>query len=415
VKEARKKLQVYFGQNRSNLPINAEGALWVSVKIHGGMGDRKGLTVSSSHYILIDCSGSMGGTKLDVAKEALRQYVNTLSGDDEVTLVSFGESADVSTVFQHKKMDPKGKSEVAERIQQLSAGGGTPLYAAVREVVTLARDSPRNISLLLLTDGQASDVSDPALYTEVLAPMAEKISRSYVMGIGTDYDHTLLWALKNTTNGEFENLVSPDQVLAKFQEISQRGRKVVAQAPRMTIKLTRGTSLNGIFRIEPQIQDLTNQVKLTEDGESEVIMPDIIADEDQSYAMMLGLPARAEGEYREGRIRFQGFDYQPYDIAVGRSTQPASLGEIDPAPRLIYNQAREQWIATKAMTGDRAALAETQKILSTYQNNPEKAKTMPISHLKTLESVTQALTSKVPVDGKTQKAVTAKLTKKIET
>lgn len=407
-------MQVYSVQNRSNLPTNAEGALWVSVKIHGGMEDRKGLTLSSSHYILIDCSGSMGGTKLDVAKEALKQYVNTLSDDDEVTLVSFGERGDVSIVFQQKKMDPKGKSEVSERIQQLSAGGGTPLYAAIREFVALARDSSKNVSLLLLTDGQASDVSDSEPYTVVIAPIVEKISRSYVMGIGTDYDHTLLLALKNATNGEFENLVSPDQVLTKFQEISQRGRKVVAQAPRMMIKLTRGTSLNGIFRVEPQIQDLTNQVKMTKDGEYEVIMPDIIADEDQSYAMMLGLPARAEGEYREGRIHFQSLDYQPYDIVVGRSTQPTSLGEIDPAPRLIYNQAREQWIATKAMTGDRAALAETQRILATYRNNPEKATTMPISHLKTLESVTQVLTSKVPVDGKTQKAVTAKLTRKIE-
>ncbi len=417
-------VQVYFGQNRKGIPVGMESALWVSVKVRGAEGDRMQVSGGLSHFVLIDCSGSMKGEKIEAAKEALRQYVNILGDDDDLTVIGFGiwgnsgdyydEDNSVKTLFLHKKMDHDGKEDVLRRVESLSAKGDTPLYGAILKFTTLSRDSERNTSFVLLTDGQATDNDNPDAYVELLKKMAETISRSYVMGIGSDYDERILIAIKNATNGQFEHIDMPSEVVGKFQEISTKSRMIVVKSPRMLIKLTNGARLVGIYRVEPQIQELTGQLKQTESGELEAFMPDLVADEDQQYAMMIAMPARPEGDYREARIRFIGFDYSPYDVVVGRSSQPNSNVEADPAPRLLYVQTKERWIAQKALSGDRSAIEETQRILESYQNNPDKEKTMPISHVQDLEKVTQLVSAGSSADSETKKQVTAKLTKRVE-
>ncbi len=60
------------------MPAEGESALWVSVKVKGTGEDMKPISTGLSHYVLIDCSRSMKGEKIEAAKEALRQYVNIL-------------------------------------------------------------------------------------------------------------------------------------------------------------------------------------------------------------------------------------------------------------------------------------------------------------------------------------------------
>ena len=64
-----------------------------------------------------------------------------------------------------------------------------------------------------------------------MKPITSKVSRSYVMGIGADYDERLLLTIRNSTNGEFVNISSPEEITGKFNEISQNRKKVLVQAP----------------------------------------------------------------------------------------------------------------------------------------------------------------------------------------
>ena len=95
-------------------------------------------------------------------------------------------------------------------------------------------------------------------------------------------------------------------------------------------------SIQSVFRAEPQVQELTEQMKPTPSGEYEVFMPDLIEGEDQVYTLMLGLPARPAGEFREGQIKLQGLDTSPYDLVVGRTNEPAKLRELESCAEITF-------------------------------------------------------------------------------
>jgi len=401
-------VEVYLSQNINSVPVGSKMDLYVSVKIRGSTEDRRYTPATLSHYVLLDCSGSMAEDgKLETAKEALRQYIKALGDEDDITVILFGVPTPKRTGIL------QGKSHVLESINSLMPFGDTPLYGAVKEFVSAVRESGKRVCLLVLTDGIATDINEPEPYLEILRTVSELISRSYVMGIGREYDERILIAIRNATNGEFEHIRTPSDVIGKFKEASTKGKRIVAQSPRMLIKTSAGVRLAGIYRADPQIQELTSDVKMKENGEMEVFMPDLVADEDQVYVMMFELPSKQEGEYREARIRFQGIDHPPLDLIVTRTSQPGAGAESDPAPRLLYTQIRERWIAQKAITGDQAAIEETEKILAAYQSNPEKMKTMPLSHIQDLQKAASIISAGSSVDSETKKQVTAKLTKRL--
>ena len=100
------------------------------MRVRGDEGDKQKQRTSgvTSHYVLIDCSGSMKGLKLDLAKESLRKYVGSLPESDDVTLITFGGSADTAIVaFRQKALSASGRNEIAETINSLNAGRGTPM------------------------------------------------------------------------------------------------------------------------------------------------------------------------------------------------------------------------------------------------------------------------------------------------
>jgi hypothetical protein len=359
----------------------------------------------------------MRGDKLNVAKEAIKQYVDALSEGDDLTLVLFGTkdtSTGVKVVFQKKQMDSKGKGDVRKQVDMIDAEAATPMYGALREFIRMMAEEVKGVSFLLLTDGQASDVNDPEMYAELLKGMPGSINRSYVMGIGLEYDENLLMAVRNATNGEYIHVAAPAEVAAKFTEISQKAKKVLVQGPRLLIKPTKGMAVGAVFRAEPQIQELTEQMKTNAAGEFEVFMPDLVEGEDQVYSMMLTLPARPQGEFRECVVKFTGIDYSPFNLMVGRASSPADLREVDPQPRLLFTQTRERKIAQDALAGSKEAQQKVTQILKGYQDNPEKSRTVPLSHIQDLQKTMNLATSTKPVDEAEKKQHTARLTKRLD-
>lgn len=387
------------------------------MKVEGSETDKKG-TSAASHFVLFDCSGSMRGDKLAVAKEAVKQYVNALSDGDDVTLILFGSKdtgTGVKTVLQKKRMDGPGKAEVASDVSMIGAEAATPMYGAIREFTKMmAGEEGRGANFLLLTDGQASDVNDPEMYTELFKGMPGHINRSYVMGIGLDYDEKLLMSVRNSSNGEYIHVATPAEVAGKFAEISQKAKHVLVQGPKLLIKPTKGMAIGAIFKAEPQIQEMTEQMKTNAAGEFEMFMPDLVEGEDQVYSMMVTLPPRPQGEYREAQVKFAGIEYPPFNLMVGRASSPAELREVDPQPRLLFTQTRERKIAQDALAGSKVAQEQVTQILKGYKDNPEKSKTVPLSHIQDLQKTMAISSSTKPVDEAERKQVTAKLTKRID-
>ena len=110
---------------------------------------------------MIDNSGSMSGSKIVQARQAAIAAVNRLRDDDIVSVVLYNSSVQV-LVPATKATD---RSQIIRRIESVTAGGGTALFAGVSKgaaEVRKFRDDESVNRVILLSDGRERRPEKPA-------------------------------------------------------------------------------------------------------------------------------------------------------------------------------------------------------------------------------------------------------------
>ena len=115
---------------------------------------------ANSVVILIDASGSMQGAKMDNAKATARQRVGGLQPDTELAVIAFSGN---SLKFPFAAMDADGRARAQAAINTITAGGGTPLAAAIRDAGGYLRGKAggKRLTLIVLSDGEETGGGDP--------------------------------------------------------------------------------------------------------------------------------------------------------------------------------------------------------------------------------------------------------------
>jgi len=84
---------------------------------------------SLAMVLVIDKSGSMGGDKIELVKEAAKSAIELLGTNDKVGVIAFE-----GDVFWVSEVHPcSDKAFVLDRVSTIEAGGGTDLYPAMVE------------------------------------------------------------------------------------------------------------------------------------------------------------------------------------------------------------------------------------------------------------------------------------------
>ncbi|MBI5240109.1 MAG: VWA domain-containing protein [Elusimicrobia bacterium] len=109
--------------------------------------------------LIFDTSGSMnetvsGGRKLDVGKAAMWKFVELLPRSANLGLVAFRAGCDVRTVSPIQKASPEARTRLRSAIAGLRAEGSTPLGYALAAATKLLAGSPRQKTVVILTDGE---------------------------------------------------------------------------------------------------------------------------------------------------------------------------------------------------------------------------------------------------------------------
>jgi Ca-activated chloride channel family protein len=125
--------------------------------------------------LVLDVSGSMGdpadpknpsaGTKLDLAKQAIREAVGLFSPDDDISFVIFSTGLGPKADQKVLEVVPPGRvADVGERLRSAVAGlspvNDTPLYDVTKQTyqTAVAQFDPTRINaVVLLTDGKNDD------------------------------------------------------------------------------------------------------------------------------------------------------------------------------------------------------------------------------------------------------------------
>jgi Ca-activated chloride channel family protein len=164
---------------------------------------------------LVDISGSMGGTKMHAAKEALSTALHGLVEGDRFKLIAFDDKVEHFapdwTTYTDRTL---GRADAW--VAKLHARGGTRMLEPIRAALEGDTPTGRLRTVLFITDGQAHNEA------ELTAAVANrrKQGRFHCLGIDTAVNAALLHRLGRVGGGTAELLSPTDDIegaVARFE------------------------------------------------------------------------------------------------------------------------------------------------------------------------------------------------------
>jgi Ca-activated chloride channel homolog len=168
--------------------------------------------------LVLDRSGSMGGDKLEHAKDAAALLVRRVWPDDTVGVVVYDDQVETliagATGERH--------SEAEARIRGLFTGGMTNLSGGWLRGRDLALDAFREAGVnrvILMTDGLANQgITDRDSLAGLPAEARARGITTTTIGFGRDFDEDLLRAMADAGGGAAYYIENPDQAPGIFEE-----------------------------------------------------------------------------------------------------------------------------------------------------------------------------------------------------
>jgi Ca-activated chloride channel homolog len=198
---------------------------------------------SLAMMLVIDKSGSMGGEKIEMAKEAARAAVELMGPSDKVGVLAFeGENFWVSEL--HPCSD---KGFVLDRIAALEAGGGTDMAPAMEEAHETLRGAVAKLKhVIVLTDG----ISRPGDFEGIAQGMAADRITCSTVAMGGDADQSLLEEIARLGNGRFYVADDPAQVPQIFAKETVTASKSAINEQPFAPTIVRSTQVLSEIRLD---------------------------------------------------------------------------------------------------------------------------------------------------------------------
>jgi Ca-activated chloride channel family protein len=164
--------------------------------------------------LVLDRSGSMAGDKLEMARRAAVQAVQSLSERDRVAVVTYDDS--VETVVPSTPATAAARQEATATLERVQAGGSTDLAAGWLtgcEQVALHLQGDAVGRCLLLTDGLANQgITDHEEIVRHASALRERAVSTSTFGVGIDFDEVLLRRMAEAGGGHFYFVEHAEQI-----------------------------------------------------------------------------------------------------------------------------------------------------------------------------------------------------------
>jgi Ca-activated chloride channel family protein len=184
--------------------------------------------------LVIDTSGSMAGEPIEDAREAALAIVGLMREGDRLSVIAFHSSTEVllpSTVIDDNL------DEVREDIGRMQAEGTTDMAGGLQAGLTelMTHFEPEGVNrLVLLGDGVPNDESGIVAMAQAAGERGMSVT---AIGLGLDYNETLMGDVAQVSGGQFHYVEESEQVATLFRDEVLRMQRVYGR--------------NAIVRLQP--------------------------------------------------------------------------------------------------------------------------------------------------------------------
>jgi Ca-activated chloride channel family protein len=194
--------------------------------------------------LLVDTSGSMEGKAIADARAASLALIDSLAPEDRISVVVFDSKAEV--LLSSTRLDDADAKDLKKKIAAMKATGTTDMAAGLRMALNevtknLQRDGVNRV--VLVGDGVPND--DREILPIVAQASAQGISVT-ALGLGYDYDETLMGRIAQQSGGRFFYVEDSAKVASFFSEEVTRLHKVVARHAVLELHPGPGVTVTGV-------------------------------------------------------------------------------------------------------------------------------------------------------------------------
>lgn len=195
---------------------------------------------SLAMMLVIDKSGSMGGQKIELAKDAARAAVELLGPRDSIGVIAFDGSA--YTVSELRSTSDKGR--IIDAISTIEASGGTNMYPGMVDALDALRPAAAKLKhVILMTDGVSTAGDFQGAATDMAA---NRITLSTV-ALGQGSSEALLEELAQIGGGRYYFCDSADSVPQVFaKETVEASKSAINELPFIAQTVRPTSVLEGI-------------------------------------------------------------------------------------------------------------------------------------------------------------------------
>lgn len=194
--------------------------------------------------LLVDTSGSMEGKAIADARAASLALLGSLAPGDRLAVVAFDSRAEV--LLPSTRLADADRGDLEKKVQAMKATGTTDMASGLRlALLEVTRNLQREgvNRVVLVGDGVPND--DREILPLVAQAAAQGISVT-ALGLGNDYDETLMGRIAQQSGGRFFYVEDSAKVGSFFAEEVTRLHKVVARHAVLELNPGPGVTITGV-------------------------------------------------------------------------------------------------------------------------------------------------------------------------
>lgn len=249
--------------------------------------------------LALDRSGSMRGSKIGLARAALKEAISRLDERDSFCVVAYETVAQM--VVGMTRATLAAKQAVAAQIDTIEPIGNTNLHAGFQlcsEQVLAGRGERSVNRVALISDGWATcGLRDPERVAERVATRRQAGIVTCTLGVGSDFDQDMLHRVAEAGGGYFHYVQHESLLSDTLGALMGDSQTVVASEARLVAECDPPLLLESMN--DYPLRKLAQPAGLR----VEVSLGDLVAQQELSLVLRVTLPPMARGERARLRIR----------------------------------------------------------------------------------------------------------------